>query len=52
MIYSKHNRIKEDVNYLKSSIGEALKKSRHDSEMSVKQISDLLVSNGFKASKK
>lgn len=37
---------------MKSSIGESLKKSRLESGMSVKQISDLLISKGFKASEK
>lgn len=37
---------------MKSSIGEILKKCRLNSERSVKQISDILVSKGFKASEK
>lgn len=37
---------------LKSSIGETLKKYRLSSGISVKEISDLLISKGFKASEK
>lgn len=37
---------------MKSSIGEVLKKCRLDSGHSVKQISDILISKGFKASEK
>ncbi len=37
---------------MKSSIGETLKKCRLESGKSVKEISDLLISKGFKASEK
>lgn len=37
---------------MKSSIGEILKKCRLESGKSVKDISDLLISKGFKASEK
>ena len=37
---------------MKSSIGETLKKCRLDAGKSVKEISDLLISKGFKASEK
>ena len=37
---------------MKNSIGEILKKCRLDSGHSVKQISDILISKGFKASEK
>lgn len=37
---------------MKSSIGETLKKCRLEAKISVKEISDLLISKGFKASEK
>ena len=37
---------------MKSSIGETLKKCRLEANISVKEISDLLISKGFKASEK
>lgn len=37
---------------MKSSIGEILKKCRLEAGMTVKEISDLLISKGFKASEK
>lgn len=51
MLYSKHKH-KKEVSLLNHSIGESLKKSRLESGISVKEISDLLISKGFKASEK
>ena len=51
MIYSNY-KYEEEVISLKSSIGETLKKCRLEAGISVKEISDLLISKGFKASEK
>lgn len=37
---------------MKSSVGETLKKCRLEAKISVKEVSDILVSKGFKASEK
>ena len=51
MIYSRYQEETKGL-FMKSSIGETLKKCRLNAGKSVKEISDLLISKGFKASEK